>query len=68
MNIWITPPTRENFSHIWIGLLNLPIENFPLWGIPFAIKDNIDLAGVHTTAGCPEFAYTPEESAAVVSD
>jgi allophanate hydrolase len=38
----------------------------PLYGVPFAIKDNIDLAGVPTTAGCPEFAYTPAESAFVV--
>jgi len=38
----------------------------PLWGIPFAIKDNIDLAGVPTTAGCPDYAYTPERSATVV--
>lgn len=38
----------------------------PLYGVPFAIKDNIDLAGVPTTAACPEFAYTPAESAAVV--
>ena len=38
----------------------------PLYGIPFAIKDNIDLAGVPTTAGCPEFAYTPERNACVV--
>ncbi|RCX24780.1 allophanate hydrolase [Thioalbus denitrificans] len=38
----------------------------PLYGVPFAIKDNIDLAGVPTTAACPEFAYTPERSAAVV--
>ncbi len=38
----------------------------PLWGIPFAIKDNIDLAGVPTTAGCPDFAYVPEESAPAV--
>jgi allophanate hydrolase len=38
----------------------------PLWGVPFAIKDNIDLAGVPTTAACPAYAYTPERSATVV--
>ncbi|HYP14342.1 MAG TPA: allophanate hydrolase, partial [Bryobacteraceae bacterium] len=38
----------------------------PLFGVPFAIKDNIDLAGLPTTAACPEFAYTPERSAFVV--
>ena len=38
----------------------------PLYGIPFAIKDNIDLAGVPTTAACPGFAYTPKRSATVV--
>jgi allophanate hydrolase len=38
----------------------------PLYGIPFAIKDNIDLAGRQTTAACPDFAYTPTESAPVV--
>ncbi len=39
----------------------------PLYGVPFALKDNIDLAGAPTTAGCPEFAYAPAESAAVVA-
>ena len=41
--------------------------NLPLWGIPFAIKDNIDAAGLNTTAGCPAFAYKPERDAAVVA-
>jgi allophanate hydrolase len=38
----------------------------PLFGVPFAVKDNLDLAGHPTTAACPEFAYTPARSAAVV--
>ncbi len=38
----------------------------PLYGIPFAVKDNIDVAGMPTTCGCPAFAYTPERSATVV--
>ena len=42
-------------------------DSLPLYGVPFAIKDNIDLAGVPTTAGCPEFAYTPQRSATVVA-
>ncbi|MEX3943129.1 allophanate hydrolase [Paraburkholderia sp. BR10937] len=42
-------------------------ERLPLYGVPFAIKDNIDLAGVQTTAACPDFAYTPGESATLVS-
>ena len=38
----------------------------PLRGVPFAIKDNIDLAGIPTTAACPAFGYTPKQSATVV--
>jgi allophanate hydrolase len=41
-------------------------ERMPLYGVPFAVKDNIDVAGVPTTAACPEFAYTPSESAFAV--
>ncbi len=38
----------------------------PLWGVPFAIKDNIDAAGYPTTAACPAFAYDAVEDAFVV--
>jgi allophanate hydrolase len=43
------------------------IKRLPLFGIPFAVKDNIDVAGMPTTAACPAFAYTPSETAPVVS-
>jgi allophanate hydrolase len=38
-------------------------ENLPLLGIPFGVKDNIDVAGMPTTAACPAFSYTPWHSA-----
>jgi allophanate hydrolase len=41
-------------------------EVLPLAGVPFAVKDNIDVAGLPTSAACPAFAYTPERSARVV--
>jgi allophanate hydrolase len=41
-------------------------EILPLYGVPFAAKDNIDVAGVTTTAGCPDFAYLPARSAKVI--
>lgn len=39
----------------------------PLWGVPFAAKDNIDVQGIPTTAGCPAYAYDPSEDAAVIA-
>jgi allophanate hydrolase len=38
----------------------------PLWGVPLAVKDNIDVAGMPTTAACPAFAFLPEHSATCV--
>ena len=43
------------------------LARLPLYGVPFAIKDNIDAAGWPTTAACPDFAYMPDQDATVVS-
>ena len=53
---------------VWISAIPAkPAAEGPLKGLTFAIKDNIDFAGVPTTAGCPAYAYTPVTSATVVA-
>ncbi|NLR70996.1 allophanate hydrolase [Novosphingobium sp. ERN07] len=42
-------------------------ERLPLAGVPFAAKDNIDVAGFETTAACPAFAYNPQADATVAT-
>ncbi|MDP1929652.1 MAG: allophanate hydrolase [Thiobacillus sp.] len=64
--IWISRLDADDLRAYARKLEGRDISTLPLYGIPFAIKDNIDLAGLPTTAGCPEYAYTPERSATVV--
>ena len=65
-NVWITVLDDAALEPYLARLEGLEPASLPLYGVPFAIKDNIDLAGVPTTAGCPEYAYVPERSAFVV--
>ena len=65
-NIWIHLLSEQQSAAYLAALAKYTPDELPLYGIPFAIKDNIDLAGVPTTAGCPDYAYTPGHSASVV--
>ena len=68
-----------NDPNIFINLTNLDSlhaeaknlgsfnPNMPLWGIPFAVKDNIDVNKIVTTAGCHEFSYIPKDDAFTVN-
>lgn len=66
-NIWIVEPKMNLLEKYIAALPEKPDGNHPLWGIPFAIKDNIDLEKVPTTAACKAYEYIPEESATVVA-
>ncbi|MEN5160845.1 allophanate hydrolase [Achromobacter spanius] len=71
-NAWIRRVDRVQLEEQLDGLRLLlaaaggDLSRLPLYGVPFAIKDNIDAAGWPTTAACPAFAYTPQEDATVV--
>ncbi|MDH5517399.1 MAG: allophanate hydrolase [Gammaproteobacteria bacterium] len=65
-NIWIHQLSLQEIEPYLKKLELKNIDDLPLYGIPFAIKDNINLAGVATTAACPAFSHVPEQSAFVV--
>jgi len=65
-NIYITLLSAEQTQSYLDALAKMDPKTAPLWGIPFTLKDNIDLAQVNTTAACEAFSYLPETSATVV--
>lgn len=72
-NAWICLASAEQLDTQLADLQALlegtggDLSKLPLYGVPFAIKDNIDAAGWATTAACPEFAYSAGADASVVA-
>src|SRR5260370_4290 len=66
--VWISLVPREAALAQARELENDPAARArPICGMPLAIKDNIDLVGLPTTAGCPAFSYSPKRHASVVA-
>ncbi|HEX7819864.1 MAG TPA: allophanate hydrolase [Sphingobium sp.] len=62
-----TPPAMLDAA-IAALVARAPYPNsLPLWGVPFAVKDNIDVAGLPTTCACPDFDRRPDADATVVA-
>ncbi len=66
-DVWISIRPQSQAMAAAEALASRPRDALPLYGIPFAVKDNIDVAGLPTTAACPSYAYTPAASAACVA-
>ncbi len=65
-DVWINLRPLEDSLQIAEHLMGKSRDNFSLFGVPFSVKDNIDVDGLHTTAACPTFSYRPSVSANVV--
>ncbi|PNS17738.1 aspartyl/glutamyl-tRNA(Asn/Gln) amidotransferase, A subunit [Sphaceloma murrayae] len=67
-NVWIHLANERDIYNRASHLDHHSDRKLPLYGIPFAVKDNIDVAGMPTTAACSEFSYVPTKDAAVVEN
>ena len=67
-NIWIHELDDSEIEKYLAALDQRSFADAPLYGIPFAIKDNIDLANIRTTAACEAVAFTPNDHAFVVKN
>ncbi|MEM8571472.1 MAG: amidase family protein [Pseudomonadota bacterium] len=66
--VWISTASRDDLAARCTALEADPKnQDLPLYGIPFSVKDNIDVAGFETTAACPAFAYRAQVSATVAA-
>jgi allophanate hydrolase len=65
-HVWISVLPQETTRAAAAALDPADRDRLPLWGVPYALKDNIDVAGLVTTAACPDFAYVADADAAVV--
>ena len=66
--IWVTTRTSAEVEARARALESHPDPaTLPLFGVPVAVKDNIDVAGLPTSAACPAFAYSPDRSAPAVA-
>jgi allophanate hydrolase len=64
--VWISTVEPGELRERARALERLDPAALPLFGVPFGVKDNIDAAGLPTSAGCPAFAYRPPRNATAV--
>ena len=65
-NVWISTISESQLVKMLDALDGKSIDELPLYGVPFAVKDNIDFAMLPTTAGCEAYTFQPDKSSTVV--